>query len=242
MESVLSFPSIDERTSLVRDKCSQDMGKAQAHPSSERQAIDEETALRRKRLFDKYVMPYNRMIYKLVMNYTTEAQHVESNYYDVLANMYKYIETYDPTRPIHAWLHIITKRYVFDLNKKRSKKQSLYDYKVDVGGYCNHFKDIEVRETANTLTIDNYRELYNDDILYALDQLKEPYRRCLILQQASYKLKEIAEIEFNYGTLESKNIETVKSRLFLARQQLQQLLTRDGKRRISEEEDTDGLY
>lgn len=182
------------------------------------------------------------MIYKLVMNYTTEAQHVESNYYDVLANMYKYIETYDPTRPIHAWLHIITKRYVFDLNKKRSKKQSLYDYKVDVGGYCNHFKDIEVRETANTLTIDNYRELYNDDILYALDQLKEPYRRCLILQQAGYKLKEIAEIEFNYGTLESKNIETVKSRLFLARQQLQQLLTRDGKRRISEEEDTDGLY
>lgn len=218
------------------------MGKEQNNTASERQTISDETALRRKRLFDKYVMPYNRMIYKLVMNYTTEAQYVESNYWDVLANMYRYIETYDPERPIHAWLHIITKRYVFDLNQKRSKKQSLYDQKIDVNGYCKQFKDIEVKEPNNTLTIDNYRELYSDDILYALDQLKEPYRRCLILQQAGYKLKEIAEIEYNYGTLESKNIETVKSRLFLARQQLQQLLTHDGKRRTFEEEDTDDLY
>lgn len=218
------------------------MGKEQNNTASKRQTISDETALRRKRLFDKYVMPYNRMIYKLVMNYTTEAQYVESNYWDVLANMYRYIETYDPDRPIHAWLHIITKRYVFDLNQKQSKQQSLYDQKIDVNGYCKQFKDIEVKEPNNTLTIDNYRELYSDDILYALDQLKEPYRRCLILQQAGYKLKEIAEIEYNYGTLESKNIETVKSRLFLARQQLQQLLTRDGKRRTFEEEDTDDLY
>lgn len=77
--------------------------------------------------------------------------------------------------------------------------------------------------------IDNYRELYNDDILNALDQLKPQYRRALLYQQAGYRLKEIAEIEYRNGALESRNIETIKSRLFLARQTLQQLLTRDGK-------------
>ena len=51
------------------------------------------------------------------------------------------------------------------------------------------------------------------------------------------RLKEIAEIEYRNGALESRNIETVKSRLFLARQQLQQLLTRDGKRRTTDETD-----
>ena len=41
------------------------------------------------------------------------------------------------------------------------------------------------------------------------------------------------EIEYQNGALESRNIDTIKSRLFLARQQLQQLLTRDGKRRTT---------
>lgn len=77
--------------------------------------------------------------------------------------------------------------------------------------------------------IDNYQELYSDDVLAALKQLKPQYRSALLYQQAGYKLKEIAEIEYRNGALESRNIETVKSRLFLARQQLQQLLTRDGK-------------
>ena len=87
------------------------------------------------------------------------------------------------------------------------------------------------------MNLSNYREFYNDDILDALDQLKPSYKRALLLQQAGYKLKEIAEIEYKNGALESRNIETVKSRLFLARQQLKQLLTRDGNRRTTEETD-----
>ena len=86
--------------------------------------------------------------------------------------------------------------------------------------------------------IDNYRELYNDDILYALDRLKPSYKRAFLLQQAGYKLKEIVDIEYANGTLKAKNIDTIKSRLFLARQTLKEVLTRDGERRkeISDEE------
>ena len=41
--------------------------------------------------------------------------------------------------------------------------------------------------------MDNYREFYNDDILWALDRLKPIYREALLLQQAGYKLGEIME-------------------------------------------------
>ena len=54
--------------------------------------------------------------------------------------------------------------------------------------------------------IDNYQELYSDDVLAALKQLKPQYRSALLYQQAGYKLKEIAEIEYRNGALESRNI------------------------------------
>lgn len=172
------------------------------------------------------------------MRYTFNPNDTQDNYVEVLTNMYKYIESYDSKRSIHTWLHIVTKRCVFDMDQRRKRQQDMLndDNDVDSFSVSNDFTEIgEV--SAGAMSIDNYRELYSDDVLYALDQLKPQYKRALLLQQAGYKLKEIAEIEYRNGALDSRNIETVKSRLFLARQQLQQLLTRDGKRRTTEETD-----
>lgn len=183
------------------------------------------------------------MIYKLCMRYSFKSQDVEGNYWEVLTNMYKYIESYNPKRSIHTWLHIVTKRCVFDLDQKRRKKQEVWNDDNDIECFSTESGLLAREEpSSNVMGIDNYRELYNDDILEALDSLPTKYKRPLLYQQAGYKLKEIAELEYKCGALESRNIETVKSRLFLARRQLQHLLTRDGKRRITEEEDTDDLY
>ncbi len=205
---------------------------------SAKQAISDETVTRKQALFNKYVMPYNRMIYKLVRQYTFKPSNVEDNYWEVLTNMYKYIESYDTSRSIHTWLHIVTKRCVFDLDKRREKQNEKWNCEYEIESFSNDSGLLnQDSQSANVMGVENYRELYNDDILKALDQLKPQYRRALLLQQAGYKLKEIAEIEYRNGALDSKNIETVKSRLLLARRLLQQLLTRDGKRRILEEED-----
>jgi len=84
---------------------------------------------------------------------------------------------------------------------------------------------------GNWMGMDNYRELYGDDVLRALSQLKPIYREALLLQQAGYKLTEIMEIAYRNGTLRSRNIETVKSRIFLAKQQMKGLINRDGEAR-----------
>lgn len=194
--------------------------------------VTPEVIQKRTELYNKYVAPYYNMIYKLCMNYTYDPANVEENYTEVLVNFYRRIDTYDPTRSIHTWLHIVTKRQVFELERRRRRHNNKsYDVDVENYGECdwmtngNHISE-------NAMGIDNYRELYNDDILAVLDSMKPIYRDAWILQQAGYSLKEIAEINNKKGTLKSRNIETVKSRLFFARQYLRKNLTRDGKRKI----------
>ena len=183
----------------------------------------------RTRLFNQYVAPYFNMIYKLCMDYTYDRANVEENYTEVLVNFYRRINTYDPSRSIRTWLHIVTKRQVAELERRR-KRHDNKCYDIDIEDYGDSVENDE-HVSWNTMGLENYRELYNDDILEVLDSMRPIHRDAWLLQQAGYSLKEIAEIEYAKGALKSKNIETVKSRLFFARQYLRKNLTRDGERR-----------
>ncbi len=184
---------------------------------------------RRTALFNKYVKPFFNMIYKLTMQYSFKKENVEENYTEVLVNFYRRIETYDPNRSIRTWLHICTKRHVLALERKRQADNNLNDDN-DIDTYCEDIFSDNGKVGAGMMDVENYREMYNDDILSVLDELKSIHRDALLLQEAGYSLKEIVEIEYQKGTLKSRNIETIKSRLFLARKYLRQRLTRDGER------------
>jgi len=153
---------------------------------------------------------------------------VDDNYNEVLINFYKYIETYDTSRSIQTWLHIVTKRFVADLNNRKSQYKTTDDLDMEelADEVC-----FDSEPSSNCMCEDNYQDLYNDDILRALNKLKPIYREALVLQQAGYKLIEIMEISYRNGNLKTKNIETVKSRLFLAKQQMRKLINRDGETR-----------
>lgn len=193
--------------------------------------LDPKVAARRNALFNKYIAPYKDLIYWCCIKYSDESCNVEENYTLSLTNLFRGIETYDPTRSIVTWIHFVTKRYVMNINKSRYEQRKSRDVGKDVGYTAMEdvLDDDEVK--WNTMNEENYESLYNDDILAALNDMKPIYRDALILQQAGYSLVEIAEIEHAKGTLCSRNIETVKSRLFLARQYMKQKITRDGKRK-----------
>lgn len=200
--------------------------------SSEHQWFEDNRTVERKhKLFNAYVVPYTRMIYKLCIQYTCNKEDIQDNYTEVLTNLYKYILTYDSSRSIKTWIHIVTKRCVFDMDKKHRNRRNMQNKDNDIDTYVDDDTCTEDGATYKSMDLTNYEEWYNDDILAALNQLKPCDKRALLLQQAGYKLKEIAEIEYQHGTLESGNINTIKSRLFLARKQLQELLTSDGEAR-----------
>ena len=175
---------------------------------------EDESARQRAELLRKYVMPHKNLIYSICIKYTYNQEDIEDNYLEALANFFKYMD----------------KRLVADLNN-RNRNRMPPDDNIDISEISSSLSD-EDEPSGNSMGMDNYREFYNDDILWALDRLKPIYREALLLQQAGYKLGEIMEITYNNGTLQTRNVETVKSRIFLAKTQLRKLLTRDGEKRM----------
>lgn len=206
------------------------MGESLHSSKGQPRDLDPEVVRRRTDLFEKYVTPYYNMIYKLVMKYSYHPANVQENYNEVLVNLFRGIDTYDPSRSIKTWLHIVTKRHVYELERRRLRDDNRNnDHDIDT------FEDevpASSKPSSNLMGVDNYRDFYSDEILEVLDMMKPIHRDALILQEAGYSLKEIADIEFHKGTLKSHNIETVKSRLYLARQFMKKHLTRDGKRKM----------
>lgn len=194
-------------------------------PFSEEEIKDIE---RRTELFNRYILPNRNLVYRLCIRYTFLQEDIADNYNEVLVNFFKYIATYDPRRCILNWIHIVTKRFVMEQNRRHGRLPVAES--VDVFKLAPSLSD-EDETHGNAMGMDNYREFYNDDILAALDQLKPIYREALLLQQAGYKLEEIVEISYRNGNMKSRSMDTMKSRIFLAKQQMRKLITPDGEKR-----------
>lgn len=178
---------------------------------------DPEVIKVRTELFNKYVAPYVNMIYKLCINYTDCKEDVEENYTEVLTNFYRSIETYDTSRSICTWLHIVTKRYVFQLNKRRYKRQVSDREAIDEMCYLGYGQETyDIDHSSEELSNKNIIDLCGDEVVKAMQQLKPIYKRPLLLKLAGYSVKEIADREHELGALDSYNLNTIKSRLFLA--------------------------
>lgn len=189
---------------------------------------DPEVIARRTALFNRHIKPFINMIYKLCKEYSWSPDNVEENYSEVMINFYRRIETYDDTRPIRAWIHTCVKHQVWACEKQRQAHNNK-DYDNDIEDYEEELL-ADDHVSSNILGVDNWRQLYNSDIVEVLEELKPRHRDALILQESGYSLKEIAEIEFAKGSMKSPNIETIKSRLRLARQHLKENITKDGQR------------
>ncbi|MDC1812110.1 RNA polymerase sigma factor [Bacteroides uniformis] len=193
---------------------------------------DKQSIEKRTILFYKYVYPYKNLIFHICIKHTASYENVRDNYNEVLVNFYKYVDTYDTSKSIKTWIYAVTVRLVYDLETKRRRfqrtgdvgdtpvEQIISDELLEEDGIC-----------ANAMTLDNYRELYSDEVLHALDQIKLMYREPFLLQVAGYTLEEITKILHRKGGMKNANIETTKSRIFLAKKKLRELLTRDGKRK-----------
>lgn len=199
--------------------------KKQAIPSE--RDLDPQSIERRTELFTRYILPHKRLIYSICIKFSFEECDIEDNYSEVLVNFFRYIETYNPERPLKSWIYAVAQRHVYDLNKRNSVLKASDN--VDVADLPDLDGNEEV--SCNCMGMDNYRQYYNDDILKALEQLAPIHREALLLQQAGYKLEEIVEISFQNGNLKTKNMDTIKSRIFLAKKQMRNLLTRDGHAR-----------
>lgn len=197
------------------------MGKANSSPY----LTDEESVRTRTVLFHKYVYPYRNLIYHICIKQTRDKENIDDNYNEVLINFFKYVSSYDPRREIKTWLYAITVRMLADLERKNNR----FTREGDVGAM--RMEQLPDKSCTAEVTPENYRELFSDEIVEALEQIGRNYREALLLQMGGYKLEEIMEILYQRGCLRTRNLETTKSRIFLAKKKLRERLTRDGKRK-----------
>lgn len=197
------------------------MGKA----DSSAYLTDEESIRTRTALFHKYVYPYRNLIYHICIKNTRDNDNIADNYNEVLINFFRYVGSYDPRREVKTWLYAVTVRMLADLEKKNNK----FLREGDVGAM--NMEQIADEPCAADVSVDNYRDLFGDEVLEALEKIGRMYREPLLLQVAGYKLEEIMEILYQRGCLKTKNLETTKSRIFLAKKKLKEMITRDGKRK-----------
>ncbi|MFV0470090.1 MAG: RNA polymerase sigma factor [Dysgonomonas sp.] len=182
---------------------------------------------KRNELFEIYVKPYMNFIYWLVIKYTNHRFYIDEFYNEVLLIFYKHIHTYDPNRNIQTWLHVIISRAVGRLN--RSYSNTLFEYDLSQIADDYYYYDVETSRKSDYLT--NYRLLFSDDILWALNKLSSVQRETLLLYLSGYSNSEIAHISFKLGTLDNKNTETVKSRIHLAKVRMRRLIDKNGYKR-----------
>ena len=98
---------------------------------------------------------------------------------------------------------------------------------ADLTGVKSIFRQRGDEQVFNLM--EDPQALIDEGIFLSLIHILNPiYREALLLQQAGYKLEEIMEIALRRGTLATRNIETVKSRLFLAKLKMRQMIDRDG--------------
>ena len=188
--------------------------------------MPDDSVERRTELFEQLIRPNINLVFSLSIRFSRNPQDIRENYTESLTNLFRYIHTYNPEKSLANWIFICTKRLIYDLDRKRAQWKTTDD--VDPERIVSHHSEDSSEVSYNFLGIHNYMEYYSDDVLRALAKLKPIYREALLLQQAGYKLEEIMEIAHRNGSLKNPNIETVKSRLFLAKLKMRQMIDRDG--------------
>jgi RNA polymerase sigma factor (sigma-70 family) len=192
----------------------------------------EESIEERTRLFEELILPNINLVYRLSIRFSCHRQYIDENYNECLSNLFRYVHTYDPEKSLPNWIFICCRRLIYDLDRKRGMWKTTDD--VNPENIVSHYAEDRFAASGNRMGLDNYREFYNDDILRAIDRLNPIYREALLLQQAGYRIEEIMEIAHRNGTLRTPNVETVKSRLFLAKLKMRQMIDRDGNGRNEE--------
>ncbi|MCR4849103.1 MAG: sigma-70 family RNA polymerase sigma factor [Bacteroidales bacterium] len=177
---------------------------------------------RKGELFNKYIKPYYDFIRRLCERYTASKHDVDENFNDVLLNLYIYIETYDESRDLRTWIHIVTKRHVFALDEKRRR----HDNSIQ-GTECD-IDRVPSCEIDNYDESEDYEKIYGDGIVRTLRSMPQIYRQAFMMQHHGMSLKEIAKALKESGDLKSGNINTVKTRIHVARKIFKESIDTEG--------------
>lgn len=182
-------------------------------------------AVEKQRLFNELIVPHMNDVYTLSQRYTDRAQDVDANYNYALSNLYNYIASYDPSKPLHTWIHIVTKRACFAQNKRQAALNSHY---TDIE-MCS-MSDLHQHGTSNVVDagfgslLDNVSDNMHDALMQIPPIRLSPF----LLHAQGYGVRDIAKMEFKAGHIDRRSEDLVKSRIYWAKKELKYIFKKYG--------------
>jgi RNA polymerase sigma-70 factor (ECF subfamily) len=195
---------------------------AKAEARAEERAAEAELIERARRgdqrAFRSLVEKYQRRVFGLALGILKNPDEARDVSQEAFLKAHRHLGTFQGSASFYTWIYRITVNLCIDLRRKAGRDHAEFDERLaprDVGGPA-------ASVSPQRLSFDPQRALHNAELrqrmMAALQELSETHRTVLLLREVEgLSYKEIAEsMDCPEGT--------VMSRLFHARQKMQELL------------------
>ncbi len=159
--------------------------------------------IRKQEDFNNEIIPHLDALYNFALRLTTDPNHAEDLVQDTIVKAYRFFSSYEKGTNAKAWLLRILKNSYINNYRKKSKKPQEVDYDE-----VSTFYETVRAERTDTSDLEDkmYRELMDDDITNALEELPEDFRTVVLLCDVEgFTYEEIANmLDVPIGTIRSR--------------------------------------
>lgn len=153
--------------------------------------------------FEEEIIPHLDAMYNFALRLTSEPNDAEDLVQDTIVKAYRFFSSYEKGTNAKAWLFRILKNSYINNYRKNSKKPNQVDYDE----ISTFYETIRAERTDTSDLEDKmFRDLIDDDISKALDELPEDFRTVVLLCDVKgFTYEEIANmLDVPIGTIRSR--------------------------------------
>ena len=153
--------------------------------------------------FQEEIIPHLDAMYNFALRLTSDPNDAEDLVQDTIVKAFRFFSSYEKGTNAKAWLFRILKNSYINKYRKQSKQPSQVDYDEVSSFYETIRAD---RTDTSDLEDRMFRELIDDDISNALEELPEDFRTVVLLCDVEgFTYEEIANmLDVPIGTIRSR--------------------------------------
>lgn len=153
--------------------------------------------------FEEEVVPHLDALYNFALRLTSDPNDAEDLVQDTIVKAYRFFSSYERGTNAKAWLFRILKNSYINNYRKKSKQPNQVDYDE----VATFYETIRAERTDTSDLEDKmFRDLIDDDISNALEELPEDFRTVVLLCDVEgFTYEEIANmLDVPIGTIRSR--------------------------------------
>lgn len=153
--------------------------------------------------FNEEILPHLDALYNFGLRLTADPNDAEDLVQDTVVKAYRFFNSYEKGTNAKAWLFRILKNSYINNYRRKSKKPQ----EVDYDEVATFYETIRAERTETSDLEDKmFRELIDDDISSALDDIPEDFRTVVLLCDVEdFTYEEIANmLDVPIGTIRSR--------------------------------------